>query len=131
MSQEPEVEQEQVAKKIILIVAHDEVTGSFLLQFLSEKTAFQPILVRDIEQVLQTIETTKPSLFILDYDLPSSDGFALYDQLHAVQGLEEAPTIMMCASYPPTHKIGNRKFVLLGKPPDQDDLLFFVERLLA
>jgi len=116
--------------KTILVVEDDVGIGSFLTQAISQETRHQAMLVTDGFQALNVIESIKPNLFILDYQLPRMNGIELYDKLHAIQGLEDIPAILISARLP-KQDIEKRKIVGMNKPLELDEFLHAIEELLA
>jgi len=121
---------ENIAVKSILVVEDDSDIGLFLVQAISQETPHQALLVTDGFQALKAIASIKPNLFILDYWLPSMNGIELYDRLHATDGLQEVPTIMISAQLPRRELI-KRNIHSLNKPLELDEFLRLVERLLS
>src|SRR5215467_8943237 len=120
---------ENIAVKSILVVEDDSDIGLFLVQAISQETQHQALLVTDGFQALKAITSIKPNLFILDYWLPSMNGIDLYDRLHATNGLEDIPAIMISAQLPRRELI-KRNIHSLNKPLELDEFLRLVERLL-
>jgi len=118
------------AIKTILVVEDDVGIGSFLTQAISQETRHQAMLVTDGFQALNAITSIKPSLFILDYQLPRMNGIELYDKLHATQGLEDVPAILISARLPKLD-IEKRNIVGMSKPLELDEFLHTIEELLA
>jgi DNA-binding NtrC family response regulator len=116
--------------KTILIVEDDAGVGAFLVQAIVEETPYRPVLAADGLQALKIVHSLKPSLFILDYQLPFLNGIELYDQLHAMKELERTPAIIMSANLP-TPEVKKRHLRNLRKPFDLDDLLTTVEKTLV
>lgn len=116
--------------KTILVVEDDIGIGSFLVQAISQETRHQAMLVPDGFQALNVTKNIKPNLFILDYQLPKMNGIELYDRLHATEGLENVPAILISARLPRV-EIAKRKIIGMNKPLELDDLLHAIEKLLA
>jgi DNA-binding response OmpR family regulator len=122
---------EQSAKaKTILVVEDDIGIGSFLVQAISQETAYQAVLAFDAFQALNVTESIKPIMFLLDYQLPRMNGIELYDRLHSSQGLEDVPAILISARLPKA-EIEKRKIIGMHKPLELDELLDTIERLLS
>lgn len=115
----------------ILVVEDDEAIGDLLLQALKSETSHAVLLVTNAAQALEAIESIKPHLFILDYHLPGIDGIELCDRLHAVNGLESVPTLMLSAQAPSRQALQQRKISFLKKPFDLVTLLKATATLLA
>jgi CheY-like chemotaxis protein len=116
--------------KTILVVEDDVGIGSFLTQAISQETRHQAMLVTDGFQALNAITSIKPNLFILDYQLPRMNGIELYDKLHATDGLEHVPAILISARLPKLD-IEKRKIVGMSKPLELDEFLHTIEELLT
>src|SRR3989440_10934944 len=122
--------EENVTVKTVLVVEDDIGIGNFLVQAISQETAHHALLVTDGFQALKAVASIKPSLFILDYQLPRMNGIELYDKLHTTKGLEEIPAIVISARLP-KHEIEKRKIIAMSKPLELDDFLNTIEKLLA
>jgi CheY-like chemotaxis protein len=101
--------------KLILIVEDDETIGEVLLTALRSETPYQVSLVPNGFQALKEVKNIKPQLFLLDYQLPRMNGVELYDQIHAIEGLEDVPTLMLSANAP-TGELAQRQIEYLRKP---------------
>ena len=121
---------EQTSIKTILIVEDDANIGEVFVQAISQETSYFAILAIDGDQALNIVENVKPNLFILDYQLPRMNGIELYDNLHAIKGLEHVQAIMMSAQLP-RRELEKRKIVGMHKPIDLDEFLQTIERLLT
>jgi len=119
-----------IAVRSILVVEDDSDIGLFLVQAILQETPHQALLVTDGFQALKAITNIKPDLFILDYWLPSMNGIDLYDRLHAIEGLEHIPTIMISAQLP-KRELQKRAIHSLNKPLELDEFLRLVEHLLG
>ncbi len=116
--------------KMILVVEDDAGIGSFLVQAITQETPYLALLVSDGLQALNAVANVKPSLFILDYQLPRMNGIELYDRLHTTKEMEHVPAIIISARLP-RKEIEERKIVGMNKPLELDDLLKTIEKLLA
>ncbi len=116
--------------KTVLVVEDDTGIGTFLVQAILQETHYQALLVSDGFQALKTVTNIKPSLFILDYQLPRMNGLELYDNLHTTKGLEHIPALIISARLP-KHEIEKRKLASMSKPLELDDFLQAIEKLLG
>ncbi|HLJ34589.1 MAG TPA: response regulator [Ktedonobacteraceae bacterium] len=116
--------------KTVLVVEDDTGIGTFLIQAIQQETHHQAMLVTDGFQALKAVANIKPELFILDYQLPRMNGIELYDRLHAIQGMEHIPAIIVSARLP-RYEIEKRKIIGISKPLELDDFLQTIERLLG
>jgi DNA-binding response OmpR family regulator len=121
---------EETLVKTVLVVEDDTGIGTFLVQAILQETSHHAMLVADGFQALKAVSNIKPSLFILDYQLPRMNGIDLYDQLHATKGLEHIPAIVISARLP-KHEIEKRKIIAMSKPLELDDFLNTIEKLLG
>jgi DNA-binding response OmpR family regulator len=126
----PQEESKSNSVKTILVVEDDTDIGSFLVQAISQETHHQAMLVTDGFQALKAITNIKPSLFILDYQLPSMNGIELYDRIQETKDLEKIPAILISARLP-KQEIAKRKIVGMAKPLELDEFLQTIEKLLV
>ena len=115
--------------KTILVVEDDKDVGTFLVLMLLTERPYQTLLVTDGFQALQVVHDLKPSLFLLDYQLPGMNGIALYDRLHAITDFADIPAIIISANLP-TRALQERHLTSVSKPFDVDQLLHTIEQLL-
>ena len=118
--------------KTILLVEDDDDTAEVLKQAIGLETDYHVLCATTGEQALEIVRYVKPHLFILDYLLPHSTGIALYDHLHALEGLEAVPAIILTAYYVERlqEDIQSRHLLSLAKPFDLDMLHETIERAL-
>lgn len=116
--------------KTVLVVEDDSGIGSFLVQAITQETLYHAMLVTDGLQAIKAVTNIKPSLLILDYQLPHMNGIEIYDHLHATKGLEDVPAIMISARLP-RKEIAKRNIVAMSKPLELDDFLQAIEKLLG
>jgi len=127
------LEKEQHIARSILIVEDDEDIGAYLVTAIKQETAHHPLLVMESQQALEAVERIKPDLFLLDYRLRDCNGIDLYDQLHAMAGLEAIPAIIMSASLPGRRleeEIKQRQLFALSNPHTLDELIETLEQAL-
>jgi CheY-like chemotaxis protein len=116
--------------KTIMITEDDAAVGELLMQVITQETPHRAILVADSTRAFNMIEHVKPDLFLLDYHLPGMTGIELYDRLHATEGLEHIPAILLTAGVL-EHDFRRRKLVGMSKPLELNKLLDLIEELLA
>ena len=115
--------------KTILVVEDDRTLGKFFVDFLEEELNSQVLLAFTGTQALTVIDRIKPDLFLLDYQLPDMNGLLLYDRLHALDGREDVPALVVSAN-PPIKEIEQRCLSYLLKPFDLDVLILLIQQLL-
>lgn len=114
----------------ILLVEDDEDVGDFIKQALNEELPHSVLYVTDASHALQVVQSIKPVLFILDYQLPGINGLELSDRLHALDEFRAVPTLLISANLPPRKAIDQPYLSFLAKPFDLADLLQAVKQLL-
>jgi CheY-like chemotaxis protein len=119
----------QQNSKLILLVEDDIHIGEVLVEAISQETPYLAVLVPDAFTALQSVQSLKPDLFILDYQLPRMNGIELYDKLHAIEAFIHVPAIMMSARLP-LQELEKRKIIGMNKPLDLDDFLQTLDHLL-
>ena len=121
----------EVHIQTILLVEDDADIGEFIAQALTDETPYTILHVVDGSRALEAVASVKPDLFILDYQLPGMNGIELYDRLHAIEGYENIPTLIISANVPSRKEMQQRKITLLKKPFDLNDLYKAIEKLLV
>jgi DNA-binding response OmpR family regulator len=122
------IEEKPVARTM-LIVEDDEYIGEVLVQAIIQETSYLAVLVPDGQSALRTAAEIKPSLFILDYQLPRMNGIELYDRLHAMPELGRVPAMMISARLP-QQELAKRDILGMHKPLDLDEFLQAIDSLL-
>src|SRR5258708_26490826 len=130
MSHKEDLRGDDVSVKTVLVVEDDTGIGKFLVQAILQETPYQAMLVADGFQAIKAVTNIRPSLFILDYQLPRMNGIELYDQLHATKGLEHIPAMVISARLP-RQEIEKRKIIAMSKPLPLHDFLNTLEKLLV
>ncbi len=116
--------------KTVLIVEDDIHIGEVLVQAIVQETPFIAMLAQSGDEALNLVKNIKPSLFILDYQLPRMNGLELYDILHTDADLAQLPAIMISARLP-VQELQKRNIKGMNKPLDLDDFLQTIEQFLA
>ena len=116
--------------KTVLIVEDDIHIGEVLVQAIVQETPFIAMLAQSGDEALNLVKNIKPSLFILDYQLPRMSGLELYDILHTNADLAQLPAIMISAQLP-VKELQKRNIKGMNKPLDLDDFLQTIEQFLA
>ncbi len=117
-----------------LLVVEDDLDNRELFTFaLVSLTSYHVLSADSPAAALRLISHSKPDLFLIDYRLPNLNGLALYDQLHAISGLENVPALLISSilSDGVRHEAEQRKLVMLEKPFDLDDFLYTIHRMLG
>ena len=119
--------------KTILIVEDDHAIGAFLELAIRQETLHHPFITTGVVQAREAVQQIKPDLLLLDYYLSQTTGLALYDELHALAGLEHVPALLLTAANLSEHdqEIAQRHIRVMSKPIDLDELLETINTLLA
>lgn len=132
-----EPQEEDVFGKTIILVEDDPSNAEVLHLLLQlADRSYQVTCFRSGDEVLANVDIIKsfhPVLFMLDYQLPSMTALDLYEQLHAMEGLENVPTIILSGSrMSDAEKERMRQLGLLfiPKPYDIDDLFATIEQVI-
>jgi DNA-binding response OmpR family regulator len=130
--QDPSSKEEHLTRKVLLIVEDDPGTATFLMMAIAQESPYLPLVAETGERALELVQHVKPALFILDYVLGTMNGLRLYDSLHAQQGLEAIPAIILSASVEQYQdEIEQRHLLGLAKPFELDELLLSIEQALS
>jgi DNA-binding response OmpR family regulator len=117
--------------KFILIVEDDADISVFLQEAIKLEPHHHALIAVDGNHALEVVRQVKPDLFLLDYYLDKMTGIDLYHQLHATDGLEDIPAIILSASLTKHIKeIDDHHLVGMSKPVDLDELLTTITKLL-
>ena len=114
----------------ILLVEDDTDIGEFIAQALNDEMPYTVLHVTDGTRALEAVNSVKPGLFILDYQLPGINGIELHDRLHGLKELENIPTLIISANFPSRKEMQQRQIAFLKKPFDLNDLFKVIEKLL-
>lgn len=112
--------------KTILVVEDDEGVGEMLTLTLELETSYQPLLVSSGQEALRVVQAVRPTLLLLDYQLPDMTGIEVYDRLQAHKEFTMVPAIMISANIP-HEELSKRRLIKLEKPFEIDVLVDLVE----
>ncbi len=130
--QDPSSKEKHLTRKVLLIVEDDPDIAAFLVMAIAQESPYRPLVAETGERALELVQHVKPALFILDYVLGTMNGLHLYDSLHAQQGFEAIPAIILSASVEQYQdEIEQRHLLGLAKPFELDELLLSIEQALS
>lgn len=120
-------------QKSVVIVDDNRENASILEMLLSMGTTYTPLTYHDAMEVLaylDEIEQTHPVLFLVDYVLPTINGMALCEQLHALEAFKGVPTVLVSAFTEDTleQEARQKGITLIPKPYDIDVLLSVISQ---
>lgn len=132
MADQPTVDNSSDRKSLhtILVVEDDEAICDFLQQAISSETPHAVLMANDAAQALQAVKTIIPSLLILDYHLPDTNGLELFDRLHAIKNFEAVPAMMISSTRLNSKELQERQITFLRKPFELTKFLQVIDRLL-
>ncbi|HVO44615.1 MAG TPA: response regulator [Aggregatilineales bacterium] len=114
-----------------LLYVEDHPPAQILMQaIVAEMTGHQLTIAGSGDEARATAKRLAPDLYIVDLDLPDTDGVALARDLKAIHA---APVVLVSA-YAEAVKESNLKAVIdryLAKPLDPDNVVEMIQRTLA
>lgn len=128
---------QQEALKQTVILVEDDPDNTEMLTFLLEQEGLQTACFQngnDIFAKLEVVKMLNSVLFLLDYQLPTMTALDLYERLHATDGLEKIPAIIISAIFldeKQEQRVRQLGLTFLQKPFDIDELLASIQQLIA
>jgi CheY-like chemotaxis protein len=116
-------------QRTILVVEDNAILSKILQRTIETCTAHRVVHLSDGASIREKVNEHKPDLLLLDYDLPGQNGLDLYDLVHATEGCEHIPAIIISADLPQKQLI-QRNLLGLSKPYKTSALLRMLEGLL-
>ena len=130
-------------KKKTVLVVEDELDMRIFISTLLETSGYQPVLTKNGGEGLLKARDINPDLIILDVMMPGEGGVQMYQQLKTDNTLKNIPVILLSAVAKNTFahylKMMNARIdvsipepsAYLEKPPEAEDLLKLIERLIG
>ena len=117
----------------ILVVDDEPANLKLLDKMLRGQGYTQVVLIQSPLQVLEKYREAPPDLILLDINMPEMDGFAVMQQLHALDDPLAPPIVILTAQHGQAYLLralaeGARDFIT--KPFDRVELLMRVRNLL-
>lgn len=91
-----------------ILVIEDNEQNRYLVTFMLEKYGYRVVQARDGREGIELAERVKPTLILLDIQLPGMDGYAVARELRSNPAFDEVP-IVAVTSYA---MIGDREQIL-------------------
>ena len=111
-----------------ILYVEDHPPAQLLMQaIVSELTAHRLICAPTGEEAREIVSRDPVNLYILDLDLPDTDGVTLAQTLTTIH---DAPVILVSA-YAEAIKPENLSYFYLAKPLDPDDVAKIIQRAVA
>jgi CheY-like chemotaxis protein len=114
-----------------ILYVEDHPPARLLMQaIIAELTEFDLQLAEDGAEALELAPRIMPALYILDFDLPDTDGVALGQQLHQIH---PAPIIFVSAYAESIQEevFADLNYTYLSKPLDPDHVATILRRTLS
>lgn len=130
-----------MAKKILVV--DDEQDIRVFMTTLLETSGFKPISAQDGREGLEVARSKKPALIIMDIMMPKESGIHMYRELKKDPELNKIPVIIVSALSKKTFFHSQNVLdeyeggkvpepsAYIEKPPDADELLQTVQKLLT
>lgn len=115
--------------KVILVVDDDEGVGTFLVEALKLEDSYRVLLTSNASEALSLVQSLRPDVCVLDYQLPGITGLELAERLHQMEPFEQLPIVLMSANAP-KHVQEREDLTFLAKPFNLDELLQVIAVLL-
>jgi DNA-binding response OmpR family regulator len=117
--------------KTVLVVDDDDDIGTFLVQAILQETPHQAIHASNGSQAWTIMQSVKPDVLVLDYNLPSITGIEFYNRVRARKEFEDIPALIITADPKRCKKeVDEYQLSLLKKPFELDELLKTITHLL-
>ena len=119
-------------RRLIMIV-DDSVTVRKVTTRLLERNGYDVVTAKDGIDAIEQLENVKPSLMLLDIEMPRMDGFEVTNLVRHHEVHQELPIIMITSRTGEKHR--ERAFSLgvnqyMGKPFQEAELLANIESIL-
>ena len=118
-----------------ILVVDDEKSMQELLRNALSLSGFDVYLAGNDIEFREQVLAHKPQLIILDILLGDKDGIEVYDELIAAKLLSESVPVLivsaLASDQPSTFPKPGRRYSLVGKPFDCDDLVHRIEKMTA
>jgi chemosensory pili system protein ChpA (sensor histidine kinase/response regulator) len=126
----------QPAHRAAVMVVDDSLTVRRVTQRLLEREGYRVLLAKDGVEALELLQApeTRPSLMLVDIEMPRMDGFDLTRNVRGNEATRGIPIIMITSRTADKHRnyaLGLGVDAYFGKPFQEDVLLAAIEGLLA
>jgi DNA-binding response OmpR family regulator len=80
-----------------ILIADDEPNILISLEFLMKREGYEVVVVRDGQQALEAIVREHPDLVLMDVMMPVKSGFAVCQEIRAIEAVKDTPILMLTA----------------------------------
>jgi two-component system, cell cycle response regulator DivK len=117
-----------------ILYVEDNSDNRMLVRRILLAENYQMLEAKDATEALQVLSNSKPSLILMDINMPDMDGYALTTRIKTMPGFERIPILALTANV----MRGDREKTLeagcdgyIQKPLDIDQLVKEIEKFLA
>ena len=110
----------------LVLVVDDSITVRKVTSRLMERAGYRVAVAKDGLEGLAVLQSVKPSVVLLDIEMPRMDGFEFTKHLRANADTRDVPIIMISSRTAEKHRIHAEQLgvnLFLGKPFQDDQLL--------
>jgi len=121
-----EVTSNVVAATPIVMVVDDSITVRKITTRLLEREGYRVLTARDGIDALEQLKTERPTVMLIDIEMPRMDGFDLTRNVRGDPKTMDIPIIVISSRSAPKHRSRAAELgvnVYLGKPYEESDLL--------
>ncbi len=84
-------------KKFSVLIADDNQNNLKILSAMLEELGYKVRIAKSGEQTIQSVETLKPDIILLDIHMPGMDGYEVCTKLKAAEAYRDIPVIFISA----------------------------------
>lgn len=87
-----------MTKNITILYVEDNSDNRTLVRRILAAEGYNMVEAANATQALETLETTKPHLILMDINMPDKDGYTLTTEIRKIPGLGKIPIIAITAN---------------------------------
>ena len=123
------LKQAELVTAPIIMVVDDSLTVRKITGRLLSKEGYQVVTAKDGIDALQQLQTYRPTVMLVDIEMPRMDGFELTKNIRGDAATADIPIIMITSRTAEKHRNYARELgvnVYLGKPYQEEELLMHI-----
>lgn len=121
-----------MSHKIMLV--EDDRPILELMEILLTRIGYEPLIVPDVLEALETVKKDPPALILLDVMMEPMDGWEFLEKIRGEYGMKDLPVILFTASPSVEERLAtmqDKRLGVLQKPVSIADLKAGIERFLG